>query len=136
MRMLIVVGDCTTGGGNVITGTSQTNIEGKPVARVGDRATCPRHKGIFPIVSGDHTLLIDGQPVARHGDSLACGCTLLSGKQRLAFIENAAAAGSGAANPAVFAVHTPPTPPPDITSAVCEECLLAAAQKGTAFLGR
>lgn len=136
MRMLIVVGDRTTGGGSVITGTMQTDIDGKPVARLGDKATCPKHKGVFPIISGDHTLVIDGQPVARHGDSLACGCTLLSGKQTLVFIESGAVAGAGAASPSASHVADPPVAANEPASEICEACLLAAAQKGTAFLGR
>jgi len=40
-RMIIVVGDLTSGGGRVITGTPFTDIDGKPVARVSDKATCP-----------------------------------------------------------------------------------------------
>ncbi|MGH8053862.1 MAG: PAAR domain-containing protein [Stenotrophomonas sp.] len=136
MRMLIVVGDRTTGGGSVITGTMETDIDGKPVARMGDKATCPKHKGIFPIVSGDHTLVIDGQPVARHGDSLACGCTLLSGKQRLVFIDSGAVAGAGAASPSASSVAELSVTVNEPVSEICEACLLAAAQKGTAFLGR
>lgn len=81
MRMLIVVGDRHSGGGSVITGSPHTDIDGLAVARVGDKATCPAHKGIFPIITGDETLIIDGNPVARHGDRLACGCSLLSGRQ-------------------------------------------------------
>ena len=86
-RMTIVVGDLTSGGGRVITGSSFTAIDGKPVSRVNDQATCPKHKGVFPIVSGDATFIIDGQPVARHGDCLACGCTLISVSQIRVFVD-------------------------------------------------
>jgi len=40
VRTLIVVGDATSGGGRVITGSPATDIEGKPVARDGDRLSC------------------------------------------------------------------------------------------------
>ncbi len=90
-RTWIVVGDATTSGGRVITGSLATDIEGKPVARVGDKATCPTlHKGVFPIITGDASIVIDGQPVARQGDSLACGCRLLAGKQNLVFVDQGA----------------------------------------------
>jgi len=82
-RMWIVVGDATTGGGRVLTGSSNTDIEGKAVACVGDKATCPKHGGAFEIVTGDPTLILDGKPIAREGDSLACGCRLLGGAQSL-----------------------------------------------------
>lgn len=86
-RMIIVVGDITNSGGRVITGSPQTDIDGKPIARVGDRATCPKCKGMFPIVSGDATFLVDGQPVARHGDYLACCCRLVSVRQFRVFLD-------------------------------------------------
>ncbi|PPU94747.1 hypothetical protein XpopCFBP1817_09710 [Xanthomonas populi] len=103
MRMLIVVGDYTTGGGHVVSGSMETDIDGKPVARIGDRATCSTHQGVFPIVTGDATLMIDGQPVARHGDKLACGCALISGKQPSASIDSGSAATSGKAMAAASA---------------------------------
>lgn len=80
-RMWIMLGDMTSGGGQVITGSPFTDIDGKPVARVIDQATCPTHKGSFPIVDGDTTTVIDGQPVAVHGSTLACGCKVLATKQ-------------------------------------------------------
>lgn len=89
----IVVGDPTSSGGSVITGSSFTGIDGLPVARVTDQATCPSHKGAFPIVDGDATIIIDGQPVALHGSSLACGCKVLSAKQGRAFVEPGGGSG-------------------------------------------
>ncbi|WP_082132225.1 PAAR domain-containing protein [Luteimonas sp. FCS-9] len=114
-RHLIVVGDPTSGGGVVVSGSPFTDIEGKPVSRINDHATCPKHKGTFPIVTGDLTLVIDGQPVARDGDRLACGCSVLSNKQYRVFIDSGgnvgrAAAGVGglfAASPAPAPLETP-----------------------------
>jgi len=76
-RPFIVVGDKLSHGGSVIAGTGQTDINGKAVARVGDRATCAIH-GSTTIVSRDATVIIDGQPVARDGDRTACGATLVA----------------------------------------------------------
>jgi len=84
-RNWIVVGDPTSSGGSVATGSPFTGIDGVPVARVTDQATCPRHKGAFPIVDGDPALVVDGQPVALHGSSLACGCKVLSARQARTF---------------------------------------------------
>ena len=86
-RMWIVIGDTTSGGGRVVTGSSQTVIDGSPVARLGDKATCASHKGTFPIVDGDPTTIIDGQPVALHGSKLACGCSVLAVNQHRVFID-------------------------------------------------
>ena len=86
-RNWIVVGDPTSSGGSVVTGSPFTDIDGLPVARVADQATCPRHGGAFPIADGDSTLIVDGQPVALHGSSLACGCKVLSARQARVFVE-------------------------------------------------
>ncbi|WP_228064425.1 PAAR domain-containing protein [Novilysobacter avium] len=98
-RMWIVLGDATSSGGTVISGSPFTDIDGKPVARINDMATCPTHKGTFPIVDGDPTTIIDGQAVALHGSSIACGCKVLAVKQMRVFVD----AGSGASTAAVAA---------------------------------
>jgi uncharacterized Zn-binding protein involved in type VI secretion len=76
-RPFIIVGDKLSHGGNVVSGAEQTDIAGKPVSRVGDRAVCSMH-GSTTIVSGDSTVVIDGQAAAREGDRTACGATLIS----------------------------------------------------------
>ncbi len=129
-RQWMVMGDLTSSSGRVITGSPFTDIEGLAVARVGDRATCPLHDGIFPIVQGDPTLLIDGQPVALHGHRIACGCQLLSIRQALVYVEDDLGESRSAA-PAV-----PPVAAPFDKPAVCLPCLLAAAFNGSPLLAR
>ncbi|EED40153.1 paar motif family protein [Stenotrophomonas sp. SKA14] len=124
-RVVIVVGDRTTGGGEVLTGAPSTFINNIAIARVGDKASCPKHGGFFAIVTGDETFLIDGQPLARHGDSLACGCRLLASRQSTVTVEAGGGAGPQAASqpsgnaapPAGFvptgtAAHEPDVAPP------------------------
>lgn len=79
-KPFIVIGDKTDHGGVVIQGAVATDAAGKPIARVGDKVTCPRrgHGKMTVIVSGDPTCVIDGQPAARHGDKTACGATLIA----------------------------------------------------------
>lgn len=79
-RPFIRIGDRTSHGGVVIQGSPESVVDGKAIARVGDRVTCPKsgHGETTVIVSGDPTCIIDGQPAARHGDKTACGATLLS----------------------------------------------------------
>lgn len=134
-RLIVVVGDATSGGGYVITGSAFTDIDGRAVARVSDKATCPKHNGVFSIVTGDSTLMMDGQPVARDGDQLACGCSLFAGSQRLAYVE---AAGAPAPSPEVsVAVNAIAVAvPAGIKPVICEECLRAGAMSGLAFLRR
>ncbi|MBO1748393.1 PAAR domain-containing protein [Stenotrophomonas sp. SI-NJAU-1] len=144
-RTLIVVGDATTGGGRVITGSPTTDIEGKPVARVGDKATCPRHQVVASIVSGDSTLMFEGQPVARDGDRLSCGCSLIAGQQSLVFVDAGGGGGGADSGPAAQAVQAAsgvapaalvPAVPMADKAPVCEACLLAGAHSGATFLGR
>ena len=93
-RMWAVVGDATTSGGRVITGSPFTDVEGKAVARVTDKATCPKHQGSFPIVDGDVSTIVDGHPVALHGSFLACGCRILAAVQSRVFLDPAAQDGT------------------------------------------
>lgn len=79
----IVVGDRTSHGGTVITGSPFSDCEGRAIARIGDKVTCPiKGHGITTIVTGNLTEIIDGSPVARHGDKTACGATLIASQQR------------------------------------------------------
>jgi uncharacterized Zn-binding protein involved in type VI secretion len=87
-RPFILVGNKTDHGGVVISGSPFSDVDGKAIARVGDKVTCPRkdHGHVTTIVTGDPTNIIDGQPLARHGDKTACGATLISG-QMLAYTD-------------------------------------------------
>ncbi|KRG51253.1 PAAR domain-containing protein [Stenotrophomonas beteli] len=106
-RVVIVVGDRTTGGGEVLTGAPSTFINNIAVARVGDKASCPKHGGFFAIVTGDHTFMIDGLPLARHGDSLACGCRLLASRQSMVTVEAGGGAAAQAASPPASTTPSP-----------------------------
>lgn len=131
-RMFAIVGDTTTGGGAVVSGSPFTDVDGVAVARVGDRVACGRH-GVTEIVSGDVTLIIDGQPVARHGDYCACGCRLLTLRQRHVYVDDAPGAGASAdASPAAAVVAASQADKP----AVCEACLRAAQAAAAAWLER
>lgn len=79
-RPFILLGDKTDHGGVVISASETTDCDGRGVARIGDKVTCPRrgHGHVTTIVTGDSTAIIDGRPAARHGDKTACGATLLA----------------------------------------------------------
>jgi uncharacterized Zn-binding protein involved in type VI secretion len=79
-RPFILLGDKTSHGGTVITASGSSDCDGKGIARVGDKVSCPRkgHGGVTVIATGDPTAVIDGRPAARHGDVTACGATLLA----------------------------------------------------------
>ncbi|MDC8785561.1 PAAR domain-containing protein [Roseateles koreensis] len=79
-RPYIVVGDKTSKGGIVFTGSSIGSIAKKAIARVGDRATCGcnhcKKRGYTVITSGINIHKMDGLDVAREGDFTDCGAVL------------------------------------------------------------
>lgn len=81
-RPFIVVGDTTDHGGKVLEGSPADTIDGKPIARVGDKVQCPRStcRGSQVIVEGDPAVLVDGKPAAFHGAKTSCGAVLIGSK--------------------------------------------------------
>lgn len=88
----ITLGSPTTGGGKVISGQSSFLIEGKPIACVGDKATCLKHKCVSTIVSGDNHMIVMGKPAAQHNSPLSCGCKCI-GDQYLTVGDNGGGLG-------------------------------------------
>jgi len=79
MRGVIRVGDATTGGGQVLAGSSRMKYGGIGAARVGDPVTCPLPgHGLNAIAQGRESFKTDGLPVAFDGHICACGCALIS----------------------------------------------------------
>ena len=78
-RPRIVVGDTTTHGGVVVSGSDTVKEDGIPVARKGDKVTCPICKPHqFVIVEGIETCLDHGIPVALEGHLTSCGARLVA----------------------------------------------------------
>ncbi|PKO29932.1 MAG: PAAR domain-containing protein [Betaproteobacteria bacterium HGW-Betaproteobacteria-7] len=79
-RPFILLGDKTNHGGVVISASESSDCNGKGIARVGDKVTCPKkgHGSVTTIATGDPTAIIDGRPAARHGDVTACGASLIA----------------------------------------------------------
>ncbi|UBM24114.1 PAAR domain-containing protein [Pseudomonas sp. p1(2021b)] len=72
----ICLGDPTSSGGRVVACqlAGSHTIKGKTPAVLGDKATCPRHKGEFAFIEGHPTRRMNGIPVVLQGHRLACGC--------------------------------------------------------------
>lgn len=98
-RPVIVVGDRTSHGGVVVSGSPFSVVDGKGIARIGDKVTCPQngHGGVTTIATGDMTNIIDGSPVARHGDKTACGAMLIS-SQILTYTDEGGDSGKNASS--------------------------------------
>ena len=78
MKDIIRLDDTTTHGGVVLEAFSRTDLNGKPIAGVGHKVSCPLCKGIFPIVEGSATDSVDGIAVALDGMKTACGAALIA----------------------------------------------------------
>lgn len=96
MPAVIVLGDRTDHGGEVIEASGVTDTHGRRIARVGDKVTCPKkgHGGTTIIATGDQSFIVDGKPVAYHGCKTACGATLIS-SQAVTTLDFGSSAGSG-----------------------------------------
>lgn len=80
---IIVVGDSTSHGGRVITGSDIHTIGGKSIACLNDLVDCPerypdgRPHGVNKIIEAQPSFTIGGEHVALHGHRTECGCTLI-----------------------------------------------------------
>jgi uncharacterized Zn-binding protein involved in type VI secretion len=79
MQGIIRIGDKTTGGGTVLTGSKYMKFGGIGAARQGDAVDCPKPgHGRTTITEGNPRFRDGGVPVAFDGHACACGCTLIS----------------------------------------------------------
>lgn len=79
MLAIVRVGDKTTHGGAVLTGSGTMKFGGIGVARKGDKVSCPVNgHGPTSIIEGNPNYLDNGIPVAFHGHKCGCGCSLIS----------------------------------------------------------
>jgi uncharacterized Zn-binding protein involved in type VI secretion len=86
MRKVICVGDDTSHGGKVISSSApHFTVEGKAVACIGDKCTCPiqGHCGVCTIIEGDSKHTINGRPVAYDGHKTSCGASLVAGNDKM-----------------------------------------------------
>jgi uncharacterized Zn-binding protein involved in type VI secretion len=80
----IVVGDTTSHGGKVVSGSpsSTWSAAGIPIARKGDRVTCPLcAPHLFEIAEGLDGCDDFGSPMAVEGNRTTCGATLIAGQE-------------------------------------------------------
>ena len=81
-KEVVCLGDLTTHGGRVITATGLTMYNGRRVARVGDKVSCPQCKngdgGEHIIMEPMHGYFENGKCVATHGTAVSCGARLIA----------------------------------------------------------
>lgn len=79
MRGIIRIGDLTSSGGTVLTGSTVMKFDGIGVARQGDLVLCPLPgHGLNAIATGHSAFKEGGLPVAFLDDLCLCGCVLIS----------------------------------------------------------
>jgi len=102
MQKIIRLGDKTSHGGTVVSATSHVTVGGIPVARVGDKCTCPKrgHNNCV-IVEGDPNWTIDGIPVALEGHKISCGAVLIASAPNTGRVYEASDGASVSAIPLV-----------------------------------
>ncbi|WP_153488898.1 PAAR domain-containing protein [Burkholderia cepacia] len=77
----IVVGDMTSHGGIVVSGSPTNSWHGRPIVRKGDTVTCPKcSPHIFKVAEGlEHCTDTDGElPMAAEGHRTTCGAVLIA----------------------------------------------------------
>ena len=75
-RRMILVGDSTSHGGLVASGSPHQDVDGKAVARLGDEVSCPQH-GPNKIIEGEASYDVEGVPAALEGHRTECGALLI-----------------------------------------------------------
>jgi len=78
---IILSGDCIDHGGYVIASDTSTIVNGKPVARIGDKVLCYKHGNSEIILLGSNKVTSGKKKIARIGDKTKCGATLLGGSR-------------------------------------------------------
>ena len=76
---IVRAGDCIDHGGYVISSDKSTIVNGKPVARIGDKVLCYKHGQSEIISSGNTKVTSNKKQIARIGDKTKCGAKLLGG---------------------------------------------------------
>lgn len=123
-RPYIVLGDKTSHGGTVITADFTSLIDGKAMARIGDKVVCPKCKGVFAIKQGAPSILtIEGTGYARHMDMTDCGANLIASQVTAMGVNEQS---PGHAN----LTASPPLAAPT-ESGICLSCLRKAAHLGS-----
>ena len=129
-RPFIRLGDKTDHGGVVTTASTNWHIYGKPVAHVGDLVSCPKCKGVFPIIEGASDMGISEKQIARQGDRTACGARLIA-SQTMAGWDGDSGSGEGASDPAALIQKQEGE-----SHTLCLSCLAKAAATGESVVVR
>jgi len=80
MRKQIRITDKTSHGGIIISGSSNTTVNGLLLARITDYHACPIH-GVNCIISGSNNTTTNSLNNARLYDTCACSAIIITGSE-------------------------------------------------------
>lgn len=83
LKPVILKGDKTSHGGIVQEGFPTLTYKNTPVAGIGHLVSCPKCKGIYPIVEGTELFTWCGVQTAVDGMKTSCGATLIASQHEL-----------------------------------------------------
>lgn len=134
-RAIIRKGDTTSHGGTVLEGTENATIDGREIAGVGHKVTCPLCKGVFTIspdlLGRRFPHRIHDRDTAVEGMRTTCGAVLIASQSNSTIDDiGEADPGYGAGTAATALPLLAPSP------TLCLECLKAAAESGATTVMR
>ncbi|WP_322044148.1 PAAR domain-containing protein [Paraburkholderia sp. J67] len=124
---LACVGDQTSHGGRVITGSTTFSVGGRQLAQVGDLTSCPKCNGTYPIVTGTSAFTIGSKQAAIDGSKTACGATIIAQQSSSRWAQPTGSAEAGGTEATAAAATAP---------SICLECLIHAAESGASAVVR
>lgn len=137
-RAIICEGDTTSHGGKVIEGSPTDKIDGRCIAGVGHMVSCPRCKGVFPILPDllgrRYPHRMNGRDTAVEGMRTACGAVLIASQSLSTITDDGETDSYTGAATAVSAALT--AQPLSASPTLCLECLKAAAESGATTVMR
>lgn len=77
-KEIIRQGDRTSHGGTVLEGSPFDICEGKPIAFIGHKVSCPKCSGTHQIIEGAPATMFFGKGVALAGMKTSCGAILIA----------------------------------------------------------
>ncbi|MGY6258830.1 PAAR domain-containing protein [Paraburkholderia caledonica] len=137
-RAIICEGDTTSHGGKVIEGSPTDKIDGRCIAGVGHQVSCPRCKGVFPILPDllgrRYPHRMNGRDTAVEGMRTACGAVLIASQSSSTITDDGEA--DSYIGPAAVASAASAGQPLSPSPTLCLECLKAAAESGATTVMR
>ena len=104
-------GDTTSHGGRVLACSPENKSDGVPLALLGDKVSCPKCGGVYPIVGVKNLgVTFDGRPVASEGDTTACGATLIASQSNTTAEPTSGPGGAVGGGKSVVSESNPQTP--------------------------